>query len=222
MAEQIGKIEKPLAEDFKNGRKLYLVPLIYEGDKLPNEYLFLVNKYWRQVEKQVEDLESKLGQINRIYHELISSTGGEGLIKLKDMSKYSYRFIERRIKKGSQFEAIEDAEILSELMDWNRCIAIGLKNPRVVSEIYRYFSESNKRRNEFITRRIDETLKADEIGILFLSEGHQIQLPPGVEIFYVSPPELDGIKRWSREWETKLAKKESDEQRAKGDSPQTT
>ena len=58
----------------------------------------MVNKYWRQAEKQVNNLESKFGQINEIYHELIHLTGEERLNKPKDMSKYSYRFIDRGIK----------------------------------------------------------------------------------------------------------------------------
>jgi hypothetical protein len=209
MAEQLGKINKPGVEDFKKGRKLYFVPLIYEGSNLPKEYLFLVNKYWRQVDKQISDLESKLGPIKRIYHELVSSADEQGLIALKDMSKYSYRFIERRIKKGAQLEATDDSEILTELIDWSRCISLGLQNPKVISKIHGYYSETHKRRNEFITRQIDETLNADEIGILLLSNEHQMQFPSGIEIFYIAPPELDEIKRWLKDWESKVTNKQS-------------
>ena len=31
MSEELGKIEKPLAEDFKAGRKLYFVPLVFSS-----------------------------------------------------------------------------------------------------------------------------------------------------------------------------------------------
>ena len=37
MAEQLGKIEKPEVERFKQGKKLYLVPLIYSGEEAPDE-----------------------------------------------------------------------------------------------------------------------------------------------------------------------------------------
>ena len=58
MAEELGKIEKPLADEFKKGRKLYFVPLIYRSEEFPEDYLEKFNKYWEQVEKQIEELES--------------------------------------------------------------------------------------------------------------------------------------------------------------------
>jgi len=37
MAEELGKIEKPEVESFKGKRKLYLVPLIFQGNDAPPE-----------------------------------------------------------------------------------------------------------------------------------------------------------------------------------------
>ena len=31
-----------------------------------------------------------------------------------------------------------------------------------------------------------------------MREGHQLQFPSDIEVFYVAPPALDEIKRWSR------------------------
>ena len=68
MAEEIGKIEKPLAEDFKAGRKLFFIPLIFPGKEFSEEFQEKYNRYWKQVESQIANLETKLGQTNRIYH----------------------------------------------------------------------------------------------------------------------------------------------------------
>ena len=76
MSEELGKIEKPLAEEFKKGIKLYFVPLVYQGKKAEAEYQEKYNKYWTQLENQLEELELKLGKVSRIYHEFISA-GGE-------------------------------------------------------------------------------------------------------------------------------------------------
>ena len=38
MPEQLGKIEKLEVEHFKQGKKLYLVPLIYSSEEAPDEY----------------------------------------------------------------------------------------------------------------------------------------------------------------------------------------
>jgi len=39
MAEELGKIEKPTAADYRKGRKLYFVPLIYGSKESPADYL---------------------------------------------------------------------------------------------------------------------------------------------------------------------------------------
>jgi hypothetical protein len=65
-----------------------------------------------------------------------------------------------------------------------------------VSEFY---IEASRKRYEHISKRIDETLKANEIAILFIREGHLVQFPEDVEVFSVSPPTLDEIRRWLRD-----------------------
>ena len=61
------------------------------------------------------------------------------------------------------------------------------------------YIEASRKRYEHIGRRIDETLKASERAILFISERHSLQFPQDTQIFSVSPPALDQIHRWLRE-----------------------
>ena len=199
MSEELGKIEKPSAAEFKKGRKLYFVPAIYEGKELPSDYLEKLDKYWRQVEDQLNDLELKLGQVDKIFHELIPGSGEEGLKALKNLNERSCQLAERRIEKGSRLEAMEDAELLTEFMDWSRCLSIGLQNQKVLAKVYEAYIEAGKKRNEFISKHIDETLKENETGLLFMKEGHQVQFPSGIEVFYIAPPALDEINRWLRD-----------------------
>ena len=71
MAEELGKLEKPEAESFKKGRKLYFIPVFYGGRDAPAEYVEKLKNYWEQVEQQVSGLELKLGKISKIFHEFI-------------------------------------------------------------------------------------------------------------------------------------------------------
>ena len=203
MSEELGKIEKPSAEEFKRGRKLYFVPLIYSGGESPPEYLEKFNKYWDQVENQVSDLELKLGQISKIYHELIPASGEKGAKAIKELHQRSYEVIKERLEKGARLEATEEGELLTEFMDWGRCLAIGLQNEKVFNKIYESYVEVSKRRNEYIAKHIDETLEVDETGILFMREGHQVQFPSDMQVFYVAPPALDEINRWLRDHEAR-------------------
>lgn len=199
MSEELGKIEKPAAEDYKKGRKLYLVPLIFKGREPEAEYLEKFERYWIQVEIQISDLELKLGKVNRVYHELIAGSGENGVKLVKEFSEKSSQVVEKRLAGGAQLEAVEEPDMLTEFMDWGRCLAVGLENQGVLIKVYESYKEANKKRNEYISKQINETLKADEIGVLFIREGHQVQFPPDVQVIYVSPPALDEIERWLRD-----------------------
>ncbi len=209
MSEELGKIEKPSVEKFKEGRKLYFIPLIYCSRKPETEYLGKYNKYWNQVENQMGELELKLGMVNRVYHELIPVGGDDGIKVIEELNNESYQIIKNRLDKGAKLEATEDGQLLTEFMDWSRCLAIGLQNQKVVAKVYDLYLEASKNRNEHIAKQIDETLKANEIGIMFTREGHQIQFPPDIQIFYVTPPALDELKRWFRDREAKSQTEQS-------------
>ena len=91
-----------------------------------------------------------------------------------------------------------------EFMDWNRCLAVGLQNQKVFTTVYKSYIEASEKRNKYISGQINETLKAEEIGVLFMREGHQVQFPPDIQVFYVTPPALDEINRWFRDREVRV------------------
>jgi hypothetical protein len=73
----------------------------------------------------------------------------------------------------------------------------------VMSRVYDFYTEAGKKRNKHIARKLDETLKENEIGLLLMRENHQVQFPEDIQVFYVAPPALDELKRWLREYEEK-------------------
>ena len=109
MAEELGKIEKPETEQFKGKRKLYLIPLLYSWENAPSEYVEKFGLYWKQVEEHIANLESKMGGVNRIYHESITAAGEEGLNILEQVSPSSCRIAREKCQSGAGVEATEDA-----------------------------------------------------------------------------------------------------------------
>jgi hypothetical protein len=206
MTEELGKIEKPPVSDFKKGRKLYFVPLLYSVKEMPDDYLVKFHKYWEQVEKQLSELSGKLGEVNRVYHEMVAVSGDEGIKVVEELSEKSGKIVKACLEKKAQLEAVEDSDILTEYMDWSRCLIIGLQNPKVLSRVYDAYIEAGKKRNEAIARKVDETLRENETGLLLMRENHQVQIPPDIQVFYVAPPALDEIKRWLRENESRPEK----------------
>jgi hypothetical protein len=206
MGEELGKIEKPAVDSFKKGKKLFFVPVVYYGEGVPEGYLEILLKYWDQVSKQLEELTGKLGPVSKIYHEMIDASGEAGAAAIKELSEQSYNIIKPFMEKQAVLEALEDTDVLTEFMDWNRCLMIGLQNPRVMTKVYESYIETGKKRHELITKKLGDTLKDNEIGILLMRENHQVQFPPDIQIFYVSPPALDEIKRFVREQENQAGK----------------
>jgi hypothetical protein len=199
MSEELGKIEKPAVDSFKKGRKLFFVPVLYTGEGSPEEYVKLLKKYWEQVAKQLDELSLKLGSVSRIFHEMVDAGGEQGASAIKTLNEQSYNIIKSFMDKNATMEALEDSNLLTEYMDWNRCLMIGLQNPGVMTRVYEAFVEAGKKRNEDIRKKIAEILKENEIGILMMRENHQVQFPADIQVFYVSPPALDEVKRWTRE-----------------------
>ena len=107
MPEELGKIEKPSVEEFKKGRKLYFVPLIYRGQESSDEYIEKLNRYWNQVEDKTSALELSLGKVSKIYHEMVPSGGEEGVKVVQQLNEKSYEIVSNRLDKGAQLEATE-------------------------------------------------------------------------------------------------------------------
>lgn len=199
MPEQLGKIERLEAERFKQGKKLYLVPLVYSGEKAPDEYKEKSNRYWQQVAEQLTNLASKIGRVNRVYHESIFQSGEDGMKALERLDPGGYQIARTQYDNGAIFEAIEDEELFEEVMDWQRCLMLGFMSNKVATKVSEFYTEAAKKRNESIATKISETLEEDEAGLMFIREEHSVQFPNDVEVFSIFPPALDEIHRWLRD-----------------------
>ena len=91
MTEELGKIEKPEAEKFRQGKKLYLIPLIYSNESAPIEYKEKCSRYWQQVTEQLSNLELKAGKVTRVYHESIFQPGEDGIKAIEKLNPDSYQ-----------------------------------------------------------------------------------------------------------------------------------
>ena len=93
-------------------------------------------------------------------------------------------------------EATEDQAVVEEHSDWQRCLSIGLMSEKVMNLAITGIQETTQQRFDYIGQRISETLQENEVGVLFISEGHRVQFPTDVQVFFVAPPALDALRRW--------------------------
>jgi len=209
MAEELGKIEKPEAEQFQGKRKLYVVPLIFSSEEAPSEYVERYNLYWEQVSQHITNLESKINRVSHVYHEVITQAGEEGIKLMEKLNPSSHQITIDKCQCGAVLEATEDKELANEAMDWERFLLMGFMSQKVANKVSQFYMEALRKRYEYIARIVDETLKPGEVGMLIIREGHMVQFPQDIEVFSVAPPALDEIHRWQRERLT-TEKKESE------------
>jgi hypothetical protein len=146
----------------------------------------------------VDNLAGKLGGVKKIFHELTPS-GEAGLKGIETLRSGSLNIVKDLVGTGAVLEAIEDEPILLEYLDWNRCLSAGLESTKVFSQVYDFYVKARSQRNIELAQHIDKNLGKEELGLVFLREGHQVQFPAGIEVFYVSPPGLDAIRRYLSE-----------------------
>ena len=199
MAEELGKIEKPPVENFSGLRKLIVVPVVFSGKDAPADFMEIFTRCWDQIGEQIENLETKLGKIARVYHEMVFNDDEEGLKMLEQLNPESFKTVKVKSEGGAKLHTTEDAELAMENMDWERCLMVAM-GQKVRSQVIKFHMESNSKRYQYIGQKIDETLKEGEIGLLFVREGHAIQFPQSIEVFNVYPPALDEINRWLRDF----------------------
>jgi hypothetical protein len=220
MAEELGKIEKPEAKSVSGKKKLLVVPLIYYGESAPKEYLEMFNKYWEQVGQQIANLESQIGQLKHIYHESISVASKEALDIIEKLNPACHKIVKQKYDGGASIEATEDKDLVEEGMDWERCLIMGFISQKAAKTVSQLYMDVTKKRHEKIAKTIKETLKKDESGAIFIREGHMVQFPKDIEVFSISPPALDEIHRWQRDYMAKPKEDEAEEKTEKNDAKQ--
>ena len=149
---------------------------------------------------QVASLETSLGGLRHIYHESLTVGGEEGLGQLGQADQRSHSFVSAKCQAGATLEATEDADFLLETLDLQRCLMVPMASESVARRLQEWLNESTRRRYERIADQIDDTLQADEVGLLLISERHQVQFPGDIEVFYIAPPALDDLHRWAQGW----------------------
>lgn len=200
MSQELGRLERPTAQQFAGKRKLLLLPLISAPGVEEPAARELLDKFWDQTRQQIASLENGLGRLSHIFHETLTEGGETGLKQLEMSDPRSHRFVQEKCQAGASLVAIEEPELLMETLDLRRFLMMPLASQRVAQRIQEWFAESNRERYKHIADRIDASIEENQVGLLLISEGHQVQFPSDLEVFYVAPPALDEFRRWLQGW----------------------
>lgn len=196
---ELGKIEKPQADEYSRKRKLYCIPNIYPLQEADSGYEELVTKYWEEVDRQIEKMEIA-GRAQKIFCELIFQQGDEALDALDKINARMVRIIRRKLGEGSTLIPLEDRDILGQYTDWGNCLQVVFTR-EVFSRVLEFYREFSEKRLQYALNVIDTNLAEAEAGLLFMKDDDRakIQFPKDIEVFLITPPSYDDIMRWVRD-----------------------
>lgn len=202
---QLGKIEKPQVRDYRDARKLFCLPLIPQFDEkiMDDDLKKCIEEFWLQVAHQIVGLE-RTGMVTQVFVESITKDGKSGLDMVKQLSQQLYGIVKEKIDRGAELVVVESEEILAEFLDWAVCLSVIRKSPKVFSKVLEFQQDVGDRRNKEIARRIGDSLKKCDSGLLVMTDESRLQiqsnLPSDIEVFLIHPPAFNDIMRGFREY----------------------
>lgn len=166
-------------------RMLLLVPRMYTEEEfkglasaLPEDFGPKTLEFWSYVEEKVQPF---AGKIQRIYRDEACQGGERGLAHLSSIDRENFLIVRKLVENGAVFEATEDSLLVAESKSWLDMI----KQSPLDTMPLELYQETVRERDDYVTRRIDETLLDEETGVLFLKPGREIKLYEGVKIIKV-------------------------------------
>ncbi|MFL2665018.1 MAG: hypothetical protein ACJ0G8_03570 [Dehalococcoidia bacterium] len=211
MSEELGSINKPEAGDILQKTKAYIVTLVQAQPGAPEGFEEKYNKYWEAIEVHLSQIEAKAGVVNKIFCEGIVGKGDDAKLMLEQSNPGAHNIVRRRISSGANFEEFEDKEILGQLIDWSRCLQVGLINQKVVEEVHKNYTSITEKRTNFIQSQLEKNITESD-SILLIVGNTAMNIPENVEKFIISPPELDELERWVNETNEAIRKQMEQQQ----------
>ena len=199
MTEELGKTEKPSADDIGAKRKLYVAPLVYPLPGAPDGYATRLEAYWKAVDEHTGGLETRAGIVKRVFHEGIGFGGQPGIDQLKQTNLPVCPLIDSRVKSGATLEAFDDDELFLEALDWGRIIQGGFTSRKVAEAVQDSFEKASEARIAHMAKSLSEKILEGEAALLIISSTRGLDIPDDIEQFNILPPELDALSRWIQE-----------------------
>ena len=215
MAETLGKIDKPEVSMFA-GKKIIMVPLLFTPPTDNETLKGHVEKYWQEARTKVSELQDQMGAAKYVFHEmLVNDKDVKNTVEAYGCS--SYGIIEDAQKRGAELKIIEDKDLFEEFMDWNRILSTcGVSTRKVYDKLTAELKDAGDRRNDAMYKKILDSIGENDIVILMLQEGHKIQFPNDINVFYVSPPALNDLEKYVRdEYMKEMEKRQAEAEKAK-------
>ena len=202
---KLGKNEKPKISDLGEARKLFCIPLIPQLNQndLTNDLKNNIKKFWIQVASKIEELK-RIGKVSFVFVESVTKDGKPGLDMAKQISEEFYKIVKEKVEDGAKLVTVENEEIFNEFLDWSLCLSMIRRSQKVFTKVLEFHKDTRDRRNKEIAKKIDETLKKNDCGMLLMTDENRLQIQPilssDIQVFLIHPPAYNDVMRGFREF----------------------
>jgi len=138
-----------------------------------------IERFWQEVEKEVDDLDLEPGRL-RIYQDGLPCAGplGERIVReTAAKGSKNYQIVQKLMDKGARIEATESADLLRLEFGYIKAVLEAKSDEERREGEARYDLVKDhllEERDSFIARSIDATLKEGETGLLFIGASHNV------------------------------------------------
>lgn len=164
------------------------------GEKIWRKHRDTIEGFWDSIERYIKSIEVKNC---KIYQDGMIADGeaAEKIVEeaIKQGSK-NYQIVSSLMKKGAKLMMTEDFALVKKERDLLIKMSSAKTKVGKMSSYLKYKVLKNdllKKRDKFITKRINETLKDGDVGILFIGAYHNIGagLLKNIEVVFAKKPE---------------------------------
>ncbi len=217
-AEELGSVGKAIAGDILTSRKVYIVTMVQPSPGAPNGFEDRYNAYWNAIEQQLSQIEAKAGTVVRIFAEGVIGRGDDAMLILQQTNPAAYLVVRQRVSAGAVFEEFEDTGLFGQVVDWGRCLQVGLISQTVAEHIQVKYTEAADKRAEHLLGQLEGGILESEAALV-LSGDSNTKIPDGIERFLISPPELDELHRWVQQANEAIRQQVAQEQSGEAVQP---
>ena len=139
-----------------------------------------IEKFWDETEKEIDSLGLDWRKV-RIYQDGMPC-GGDLALKIvretADKGSKNYQIIRKLLERGAVIEETESPGFLLKEYEQVKSIVSARSPEEKASAIKRYEADKDdlmRKRDEYIARQIDSTLKDGETGLLFIGASHNVR-----------------------------------------------
>lgn len=141
------------------------------------------SRYQEEISRLWDDLEREVSQltVDRVYNDSLPLGGSEGVRfveRIAATGSRNYQVLLGLVARGAQLEATEDARLLEEEVRYVGHLVRAGSLPEREAFAARYrgrLADLIFERDRYIARRINESLREGERGLIFLGASHHIE-----------------------------------------------